>query len=229
MSTTEACQIGGCLEPSSGDGRNRDRDRARLLNYLLEKPEGVALPVLVGEIFDNKGTIEPDADYNLTRRYVEDAEYLETTRRDGFVWVYVSDRDCALETQLAHRKTLVGRGGDGNDGQNYAKDRVRDYFETTTGVYSDTVRAWLKEELSTYARSISDTYHVLRHRDRDEYLTLPNRTRYTDEGRALSVLMGFEDALSRASRRHDAGTLLTLTPDPKRFSSHADAVDAFRR
>jgi hypothetical protein len=93
-------------------------------------------------------------------------------------------------------------------------------------VEADTVRLWLLQELGTELRSIDHKFNLLKHRDRGDYKPVPYQTRFNDVSRAESVLNGFQEAVSRATERYDVGTFLTLTVDPKRFDSHADATDA---
>jgi hypothetical protein len=236
MSTSE-CQI-PTLEgsPSSRSSSRRD-DKARIVNYILDFPDGVPFVKVVGEVFDKKGTIEPDSDYQLARRYVRNAEYLETAKRDGLLWVHLSDDGLPLEPQLARGKTSGRDGDDENpsfsseetgdpNSRRYAKDRVRHYFKDKKRVRADSIRSWLLEELGTELRSIEDKYNVFRHLLTEETAAVPYRTRFNDVSRATSVLEGFEDALSRASERFFTGTFLTLTLDPKRFDGHEEATDA---
>jgi hypothetical protein len=237
LSADSECQILTCQGSPSEQRRDRDDDRRRIDAYMSNFPDGVPFVDIVGEVFDKKGTIEPDADYKFTERYVEDAEHLKFDRRDGDMLRVTPTPEFVLEPQLALGKTSVRDGDDeklsfqfqetGNSGSNrYAKDRVRDYFKKKTLVDADSIRSWLLEELGTELRSISDKYNLLRHRDRDEYRPVPYRTRYNDLSRATSVLEGFQEAVSRASDRFFVGTFVTLTADPKRFDSRADAVDA---
>jgi len=164
-----ACQSTGGSGSPSGQNHDRDADRRRIDRYISDFPNGVPLSKVIGDIFDKRGTIEPDADYQFTRRYVENADYLKTDRRDGLVWVYPDEYGRRLETQLAYPKTPARHGDDGNglsgsdetgnsDGKDYAKDRVRKHFEKYTKIQADSIRSWLLQELGTELISIDDRY-----------------------------------------------------------------------
>jgi hypothetical protein len=197
-------------------------------------PDGVPVQKVVSDVFDKEGEVQPDADYQLARRFVLSCDRLQTDRHDGILWVYPDVPTRHLEQQLAYGET-PRRDGDEpkqsetaeNEPNRYAKDRVSDYLEDVVQVRSDSIRSWMLEELAVELRSISERYSIFRHRDKkDEYITIPYRTRFNDVSRSLNPINGFKEALSNASEEYEVGTFLTLTVDPKRFDGHTEAIDA---
>jgi hypothetical protein len=88
-------------------------------------------------------------------------------------------------------------------------------------------RGELLRELGTEREVQQDKYKILRRiRGRGpEYLLMRYATRFNDEGRAADIRDGFRSALSTAAGGHDDAVMLTLTTDPARFDSHAEAMD----
>jgi hypothetical protein len=65
----------------------RAEDRTRIFRLALENPEGVPLAWLVRTVYSPAALDGPTHDYHVAREFVDECKYLETTRRNGLVWV----------------------------------------------------------------------------------------------------------------------------------------------
>jgi hypothetical protein len=242
LSATSESKSPVCQGSPIFEGCSRRSDKIRLVQEIRKHPDGINFRRLVGKVFDLKGPLPSDTsdpDYQLAYDTVRNADFLEIDKRNGDMLRVTATPEFLLEPQYALAKTS-GRDGDdeklsfssdetGNsDDWEGPKDRVRNHFQEYTRVDKGKgdVQAWLLTQLAAYKKSISDKYNVFRHRDTGDYGTVPYRTRHNDLSRATSVLDGFQEAVSRASDRFRKGTLVTLTADPKRFDSRADARQA---
>lgn len=122
----EACQIGGSQTAAVGlpwAGDRRAADKTRLFKNALSTPTGTPLSLLVREVFDAGAVDAAGADYQLARRFVTSCDYLETERRDGYVWVEPTPRAFHLRQQYAQRKTAGRDGGTESNGENWPSSR----------------------------------------------------------------------------------------------------------
>jgi len=121
-------------------------------------------------------------------------------------------------------------------GESYPKDRVNAIRDKRTrlddGQYNDKhdYRAELLRELATYRAQIDDKHVYFRRKHAisglPNHLITPYTTRYNDTGKATAIREGFEKALRTASEGYNAGVMVSLTVDSKRFESHAEATEA---
>lgn len=117
----------------------------------------------------------------------------------------------------------------------YAKDRAQALLSKSATVQADSVRADLRRELGTELASIADRVTVLERvrGSGPEYLFLPHKTRFSDEGRAHELKRNYDRAWDRATAEYETAVAATLTTDPRRHDSIAAATDAllenFRR
>ena len=120
--------------------------------------------------------------------------------------------------------------------EKYPKDRVRSVLDKRVrldaGKYKDKhdYRPELFRELATYRSQVDDLFCYFRRKH--EILGLPNyfvrsyQTRFNDTAKAAEIREGFAGALQTASESFRRGALLSLTVDPQRFESHAEAEQA---
>jgi len=115
--------------------------------------------------------------------------------------------------------------------ESYPKDRVESLLEKILQINADghaDYRHEILTQLGTYRNNISGTYSILEHRVRDQYLGIPNTTRFTDKHDSGKSQRRFRHALDKASEDYSEGVVVTLTLDPKRFSTHTDAIESIR-
>jgi hypothetical protein len=113
----------------------------------------------------------------------------------------------------------------------YPKDRVESLLDKILRINADghgDYRHEILTQLSTYRNNISGTYSIHEHCVREQYLGIPNTTRFTDTTDAGKSQRRFRDALDNAKKDFDSGVVVTLTIDPKRFETHSEATDAIR-
>jgi hypothetical protein len=120
----------------------------------------------------------------------------------------------------------------------YPKDRVQSILDKRVrldggqygGMYKqgNDYRSEILRELAQYRSDIEDKYTIFKRLrgQGKEYLLQPCLNRFNDTGRATESRQRVETALQRASGRYNHGAELTLTPDPNRFESHAEATQA---
>jgi len=159
-----------------------------------------------------------------------------------------------LSPQYASRKTAGGRGGGvssdassrstgdgavpadcraGDDGRDpaYPKGRAQSVLgkqlvlDDSDGGHD--YRGELLRELGTEREVQQDKFKILQRirGSGPEHLLIPYATRFNSTERAADIRDGFRSALSTAADRHDDAVMLTLTTDPARFDSHAEAMD----
>jgi len=203
----------------------------------------------VGYVYGEDHT---NTQYRRLERFAKRTEWFEIRSIGGYAAVEptpVCFKADSLETQKAlgkntrrdggddvKRKTGVetGEAGEGQT-QSYPKDRLKRLLNKRgprldgPGKATD-YRAGVLEELATYRTAIADRYHYL---ERDyqsseevaRYLILPYLTRYNDGGRARRSQRRFRKRLEAASERYYAASVVSLTVDPSRFESHAEATE----
>jgi hypothetical protein len=93
---------------------------------------------------------------------------------------------------------------------------------------SDSLRADMLGELGTELASVADTWNVFERvrGSGPEYLCLPYRNRFNSPSRASDLRASWRRAWRRARRQYDDAVVVTLTTDPKRHDSIADATDS---
>lgn len=191
-----------------------------------------------------------NTEYRRLSRFAKRSDWFETSSTGGFVAVEPTPacfKADPLETQKALDKN-AGRGGgdrvkektgsktgdvDAGQSQSYPKDRARRVLQKRgprlDGVGgSHDYRAEVLEQLATYRESIADkfTYHERIRGVGSSYLLIPYLTRYNDEGRARNAQRRFRTRLTTATERYRIASVVSLTVDPKRFESHAEATES---
>lgn len=190
--------------------------------------------------------------YRRLERFAKRTDWFEIRSTGGFVAVEPTPacfKTDPLETQKAlgknarrgggeNVKTKTGvESGEAGEGQtqSYPKDRARATLEKRgprldgPGEATD-YRAGVLAELAAYRTAIADRYHYL---ERDyqspvaapRYLILPYLTRYNDGGRARRSQRRFRTRLETAAERYSMASTVSLTVNPKRFESHAEATE----
>lgn len=150
--------------------------------------------------------------------------------------VSVSPKDapsCDFECQnKPESKTGIGSN---TETEKYPKDRVNAIRDKRVrlddGQYNDKndYRAELLRELATYRAQIDDKHVYFRRKHvingLPNHLITEYSTRYNDTGKAAAIREGFETSLRAASEGYNAGVMVSLTADPKRFESHTEATE----
>jgi len=191
-----------------------------------------------------------DSDYSNTeyqriRRFVNQSDYFKTETSGKYTEIEptLAVFGLPLETDVSvsqKRNTETGLEKDATEDnisdtdatESYPKDRVESLLDKILRINADDhgdYRHEILTQLATYRNNISGTYSILEHRVREQYLGIPNTTRFTDTTDASNSQRRFKDALDNATEAFDHGVVLTLTIDPKRFTSHTDATESIRK
>lgn len=232
--TPGACQTAGsgdtaCAVPWTDDARADAK--TRLLEFVTGTPDGANLPYIVRTVF-GRDTDMAGSDAQLARRFFEShPELFKTHRRDGYTWVYPRRAAFHLNRRKHRAKTPDGDGATGNaaeTGPDFAKDRARAMLSKVSTLGSDSLRADMLGELGTELASVADTWNVFERvrGSGPEYLCLPYRNRFNSPSRASDLRASWRRAWRRARRQYDDAVVVTLTTDPKRHDSIADATDS---
>ena len=120
--TSGGCQIAGPGDTALRSPWEDDRragTKTDLFRFVAGTPDGANLPYIVRTVF-GRDTDLAGADARLARRFFEDhPELFETTRRDGFVWVYPTP--AALH--LNRRKHTARNEDGGGTGESTSEPR----------------------------------------------------------------------------------------------------------
>jgi len=197
-----------------------------------------------GDEYDN-------TEYQRVRRFINRTDYLTAETESGFVHVDPTP-DCfttdALEAAVSNsqkRRTGSGLGcksdklakteattetqSDEPTHRAYPKDRLNRLREKVVqfdGVGSThDYRSEAFQELTQYRENTKDKFTLLKRRISEDYLLLPYRTRFNDMDRAGRSYSRFKTALQRAAEDFRTASVLSLTVEPGRFGSHAEATE----
>jgi hypothetical protein len=178
-------------------------------------------------------------------------------RRDGNLWVEPATEAFNLSTQYANLQNARQRGdglsnGSGSgptaqqggdkadcptdigtgDSRQYPRDRAQSVLDKRVrldGRNGQDYRAGLLRQLGIEREVQQDKFKILRRvrGSGPEHLLIPYLTRFTDTDRAGDTQDRFRTALQTAAERYQDAVVVTLTSDPKRFSSVSEALDGF--
>jgi hypothetical protein len=204
------------------------------------------LKQLVEYVYD---TDYSNTEYQRIRRFVNQSDYFKTKTSGKYTEIEptLAVFGLPLETDVSvsqKQQTATGLEKDATEDnisdnldsetpedttESYPKDRSKALLDKILRINPDDhgdYRHDILTQLGTYRNNISGTYSILEHRVREQYLGIPNTTRFTDSHDASNSQRRFRDALDNASEAFDHGVVLTLTIDPKRFETHTDATEA---
>jgi hypothetical protein len=242
-----ACQIGGRVHTpltASWRGDRREVSKTRLFKYLRREPDGLPLSKVVGDVFGQDAVNSAGADYQLARRFFSGSDLFKIARRDGNLWVEPTVEAFHLSTQYANLQNARQRG-DGlsngsesgptagrGDSPQYPRDRAQSILDKRVrldGRNGQDYRAGLLRQLGIEREIQQDKFKILRRvrGSGPEHLLIPYLTRFNDTDRAGDTQDRFRTALQTAAERYQDAVVVTLTSDPKRFSSVSEALDGF--
>ena len=203
-------------------GSSRPRDKTRLVKWLVFHPDGVPLARCVRAILpeDPSGSISDrdyhNTDYKFAQRFYQRTEYADITDKGGSKWVSPTP-ECFNLTQAS--KFPIGAQPD------YAKDRSRALLRNIWSLNDVKNCKILARDFVTYLDSIDDKRLMLEERGGPDKLTLPYHTRFNNDHRKKEQWARYNQAWEAADARYEEAQFLTLTTDPKRYSSLLEMVD----
>jgi hypothetical protein len=199
------------------------------------------LKQLVEYVYD---TDYSNTEYQRIRRFVNQSDYFKTETSGKYTKIEptLAVFGLPLETDVSvsqKQQTATGLEKDATEDnisdtdatESYPKDRSKALLDKILRINADDhgdYRHEILTQLATYRNNITGTYSILEHRVREQYLGVPNTTRFTDSHDASNSERRFRDALDNAKKDFDSGVVVTLTIDPKRFTSHSEATEAIQ-
>lgn len=232
----EACQkhpegFPGHAPPWIGD--ERAEEKSRIFSYVHNSSGGTFLSKIVRDVFDGNGSYD-SADYQLTRRFVQNSELFTVRRSRGLLWVSQSLEGLSLTLSMQSAKTPEGSGagarGASRRPRDVARARINRLSWIEPGSSGDDIRGELLGDLSAKKSGNEGRFLTFSRRsrfdDRDDHLLVPLETRFGSEKRAREQYSEYMDAWDRAEREHERGVMLTVTTDPKRFDSILEACSS---
>ena len=219
----DRCKIGVLHEAGLLLDSDRDDDRLRLIRYVLNHPERTLFAEIWRDVFGNSGPVDPsDPDYQLVRRFfTHHPEYFETSNQNGMT---------AVESSL-DLLDLISQGiAQKRDSSDFVTDRefCRSLLASTDSL-ADAHKEILDYSLRSYVNRINDWRLLFELTDlRSGTTTLLEKryaTRFNDWGRINQQWARYRGSLDFARAEYDNAVLATLTTDPKKFDSLADAID----
>jgi hypothetical protein len=190
-----------------------------------------------------------DTEYQRIRRFINRTDYLRAETEQGFTQVEPTTEAFGIDslesaesisqkrkTETDSRDTFDKLGktesdttASGSSGTDYPRDRInrlREKVVRLDGYGGNTDhRQSVFREFAQYRENTADKFTLLRRRITEEYLLLPYQTRFNTVQRAESSQDRFKAALRLASEDFSTASVLTLSVDPKRCESHAEATE----
>jgi len=199
-------------------------------------PEGINFPCLCS-IFSMD---QNRADRRRFLRFVKKQKfYLIIKKTNDLIWIYprfnrLDLREVDLKydvqnvNQYAERKfgNLVQNLTQDSGLHSIKLDACRFVSSTSWGNKGLSPQALeaLKKHFEAYNEDSQNLLLVFEYRKEDRYLILPYETRFNSQPRIDQRYAIYNQAWEKAEKDHDKGVFLTLTTDPKNFSSLWEAV-----
>lgn len=226
-------------------GGGRDRDRLRLIKYVVNHPEGVAIAKAVKDVFGKDSTGGGDPDYQVARRlYTENPTYFDTFQQNrlttvepkldlldliaqGITQKSPSDRDGDLPSNAA--------GGASAERDDFVPDKAfaADMLASVPSL-SDKGKGLLAHSLERYVDRINDyrllfEAEVLGGRGGSSTFVEDYKTRFNDEGRIRKNWGKYNAGLRYGRENFDNAALATLTTDPKKQDGLLDGIESINK
>ncbi|MFC7071618.1 hypothetical protein ACFQJ7_17045 [Halovenus rubra] len=228
------------------DGEQYASDKTDFMRTVVENQKqgyptrlSEAVKSVYGEDYTN-------TEYQRLRRLAKRCNWFKCDSRGGFVQIeprWICFKADSLLRQQYEYSLKARRGGDGQstagdsetaagDGQSLTpKERVQRFCESYKTVQADSVKRDLFREFVTWRASITGTYTIMQqYRDRpnvdSEYLLIEQESRFKDKPEARKSHNRLTTALDKAAEKESQAVMVTLTPDPKRFESHTEILEA---
>jgi hypothetical protein len=241
-----SCKRGGSSPASLSApwrGTQRDGDKQSLADYVARNGEAKPLSRIVRDVFGKESVAGDDADYQLARRFF--ARYSEAFRvmSTGDL-TYIEPKVGLLRQRNVKRKNArrgdddrvtVETGGETGDDRRYPKELVRSFLglegvSGTKQIKTEGNHRSIFKQFASWRESIDGTFSRFdSYRDRApaDHLLVETESRFNSVAEAQSYDR-LTESLDLAAESHDDGILLTLTPQPVRFDSHADMAESLR-
>lgn len=190
-------------------------EKEKVCKIVASAPEGLTLGELLNRLHGRDGWESGGAAYQRTRRFVSShPEYFSVRDASSHIWV---DPQLSLLDLINGGITPNTTEKPQHTGREFCEDVLKSVKEV-----NDRGQELLERNLSEYLERINDLRLVLQAQDPNEspeYITLPYKTRFNDEGRINKQWSIMSRSLELAGGEWENAALLTLTTDPKKFDS----------
>lgn len=201
-------------------------EKARVCQIVASRANDTYLKEIVADLHGRDEHEPGDTEFRRVRRFVSShPEFFAVRKESGLVTARPT-----LELLDLIKRGIIQRpgespskGGSGYDGSREFCESLLQSIRWDHGeeeLITEKGRDLLEQNLSEYLERINDLRLVLRSEHADpEYLSLPYKTRFNDRGRISKQHAILGNVLEKAGEWYDHAVLVTLTTDPKLFSS----------
>ena len=204
------------------------REYARLCKIVASHPEGTFLNQIAAELHGRGEVSSGDTEYQRIRRFLSShPQFFEVRRSNGLISAAPT-----LELLDLIKRGIIQRGPEEACTAGSQYEGSREFCQSmlqsiqwdrqAQELVNDKGRDLLETNFSEYLDRINDLRLVLRSEYADpEYITLPYKTRFNDEGRIKKQHAILGKSLDEAAKSlgYEKAALVTLTTDPKMFDS----------
>lgn len=195
------------------------KEYARTCKIVASHPEGVVLNQIVAELHGRDEVESGSTEYQRTRRFLNrNPTFFEVRKSNGLIFV----------SPTLELLDLINGGIIQNPAEEPATGGTRFCENVLKSVkeINEKGERLLEYNLKEYVDRINDLRLILHSESADpEYLSLPYKTRFNDEGRINKQWSIMSSAIEKAGEWFDHAALLTLTTDPKKFDSLYEMID----
>lgn len=193
---------------------------ARTCKIVASRPEGTYLHQILADLHGDDDLESGSTEYQRTRRFMNrNPEFFEVRKENGLIFASPT-----LELlDLINGGIIQNPGESGyTGGTQFCENVLKSVKEI-----NEKGERLLEYNLKEYVDRINDLRLILHSETADpEYLSLPYKTRFNDTGRINKQWSVMSSAIEKAGEWFDNAALLTLTTDPKKFSSLYEMIDS---
>jgi len=210
----------------------RSRDKTRLWHYLAHTGRGAPLSKIVRDVFEDSCGDVSSKDYQLAYRFYSNAEFAEVRSSEGLNWIAPRPDKLLLTHSMQSAKTPEGSGARQGSARAVARARL-----SRLRTLEDPVRGELLRDLAARREGVDGKHLTLERRvaaedvpggrdDEPEHLVVPLASALSSSSRSRDAYQTYARGWERAAEEHERGCVLTITTDPARFESIADACSS---
>ena len=195
------------------------KEKLRLTKRVAHHPQGATLNAILKEIHGKGDFQTGGAEYQRARRFYNSKPQFFNVSK-GPAGVLFVEPKLPLFDLIKRGITQNPREKASQEGLDFCRNLLGSIREI-----NDKGRGLIQQNLEEYLERINDLRIVLEAEDpgtKPEYITLPYKTRFNDEGRIKKQHSILSSELEKSGEWYDQAVLLTLTTDPKKFSSLLD-------
>lgn len=206
----------------------------RICKIVGSHPDGLTFGGIAQELHGQKIDIDGgDPRYQRIRRFTANHPDLFDTADDASVQVVRPTLDL-ISLILSGIVQNPGSDDEYQPGKDWAENMLKtvrpQWDEDTESInwnLTEKQKWHLQQCFADYVERIDDLRIVLESVDsqtKPEYLSLPYRTRFNDEGRVKKQFSVLNKSLEAAAKEHETACFVTLTTEPKHFDNLYESI-----